>query len=168
MDFDDYQEEDRGPSRTALKREAEALQKLGEALVALPAAKLSDIPISEELADAIVKAQGIKAKGGRRRQLQFIGKLMRREDPGPIQAALDRLENRDAVGIAQHHQAERWRSRLLEEGDAALTEFLQQHPDTDPQRLRQLIRSARKEQAADKPARSAKELFRLIRAAVES
>jgi ribosome-associated protein len=155
----DYPE---GPSRTALKREAEALQALGKELVALPPARLKEVPLSEALADAVRLAQRITANGGRRRQLQLIGKLMRREDPEPIRAALDRIHNRSREAVAEQHLAERWRGRLLED-PAASSEFMALHPQTDQQRLRQLIRAAQQEQARDKPPRAARELFRLVR-----
>lgn len=154
------------PSRSARKREAEGLQDLGEALVALAPERLREIPLTEELAEAIRLAQRIKAHGGRRRQLQLIGKLMRQIDPTPIRDALARLENRSAAAIAEHHQAERWRERLLAESDTALTEFLDQYPAADRQQLRQLLRTARHEQAQDKPPRAARELFRLIRSTI--
>lgn len=156
------------PSRSARKREAESLQDLGEALVALSPERLREIPLTDDLAEAIQLAQRIKAHGGRRRQLQLIGKLMRRIDPGPIREALARLENRSAAAIAEHHQAERWRERLLAETEAALTEFLDQYPATDRQQLRQLLRAARQEQAQGKPPRAARELFRLIRSSIAS
>ncbi|HEX5513806.1 MAG TPA: ribosome biogenesis factor YjgA, partial [Gammaproteobacteria bacterium] len=101
-----------------------------------------------------------------RRQLQLIGKLMRQEDAEPIREALARLEHKSAAAIAEHHQAERWRERLLGEGDAAVTEFVAQYPTVDRQQLRQLIRSVQQEQAGNKPPRSARELFRLVRSLV--
>lgn len=151
------------PSRSARKREAEGLQKLGEQLVELPAAQLREIPLAPELLDAIQLAQRIRDHSGRRRQLQLIGKLMRQQDAEPIQAALDHLQQRSAAAIAEHHQAERWRERLLQEGNAALTEFMEQHPAGDRQQLRQLVRAAQQEQAASRPPRAARELFRLLR-----
>lgn len=150
-------------SRSARKRDAEGLQKLGEQLVELSAAQLQDIPLSPELVDAVRLAQRIGERGGRRRQLQLIGKLMRQEDPEPIREALARLEHRSAAAIAEHHQAERWRERLLTEGDTALSEFVAQYPAVDRQQLRQLVRTAKQEQAGGKPPRSTRVLFRLVR-----
>lgn len=165
MDHDDYDdnEDQRRITRGARKREAEAMRVLGDALVALSPERLKEIPLPEEIRDAIRLAQRISAHGGRRRQLQLIARLLRETDAAPIQAALDRLNNRSALAIAEHHQTERWRERLLSEGDAALTEFLAAHPGADPQRLRQLVRGAQQEAAAGRPPKSARELFRLLR-----
>lgn len=154
------------PSRSRRKREAEELQKLGEALVALPPERLREIPMSEELADSVRLAQRLSVRGARRRQLQLIGKLMRQEDTAPMQEALARLENRSAAAIAEHHRAERWRDRLMTEGDLAVAEFLAKHAAVDRQRLRQLVRAAQQERAAGKPPAAARELFRLVRSAI--
>lgn len=166
MDFDDDSFPTK-PSRNERKREAEDLQKLGEALVELPPERLRDIPMSTDLADNVRLAQRIKAHGGRRRQLQLIGKLMRQEDPAPIREALARLENKSAAAIAEHHQAERWRDRLIAEGETAVTEFLTEHVAVDRQRLRQLVRSAQQEkQTPERSPTSARALFRLVRDAI--
>ncbi len=165
--IDDDFDEDRGPSRSERKRQAEALQKLGEELVKLSPGRLRQVPMSEPLAEAVRQAQQIKAGGGRRRQLQLIGKLMRQQDPEPIRQVLDRIHNRDAGAIAQQHLAERWRDRLLTEANDALTEFLKQYPGAEAQQLRRLIANARREQAAGKPPRSARELFKLVRTTLE-
>lgn len=161
-DQDGFDDLERGPSRGALKREAEALQQLGAQLVALSPERLREVPMPEELAAAVAEAQRISARGGRRRQLQLIGKLMRRIDPEPIREALAHLENRSAAAIAGHHRAERWRERLLQD-EEAVTEFLAEHPQADRQRLRQLIRGAQQEQTRGQPPRAFRELFRLLR-----
>jgi ribosome-associated protein len=166
MEMDEFDRTEK-PSRNARKQEAEELQKLGEALVALSPERLREVPMSDELADNVRLAQRISARGGRRRQLQLIGKLMRQEDPEPIREALARLENRSAAAIAEHHQAERWRERLLTEGDSALSAFLAEHPDVDRQQLRQLLRAAQHEQEAGKPPRATRDIFRVLRRALE-
>lgn len=160
MEFDD--EDDRGPSRGERKREAEEQQKLGETLVALPADQLNAIPLDADLREAIELARRITARGGRRRQLQLVGKLMRHADTTSIRNGLEQVESHGKLAVARQKQAERWRERLLTEVDAAVTEFLVAYPETDVQRLRQLIHSARREQAAGKPSRSARELFKQI------
>ncbi|MEX0731637.1 MAG: ribosome biogenesis factor YjgA [Aquisalimonadaceae bacterium] len=167
MDFDDDDEVDPGPSRSERKREAEALQKLGNALIALSADQLHAIPLETDLREAIDLARRLTARGGRRRQLQLVGKLMRSADVEAIRAALEQLDSRGKQEAVRQKQAEGWRERLLAEGDVAVAAFLTAHPDTDVQRLRQLIQNARREQAAGKPPRSARELFRHIRAALE-
>ncbi|RFA29203.1 hypothetical protein CAI21_10565 [Alkalilimnicola ehrlichii] len=155
-----------GPSRSQRKREAHALKHLGEQLVTLPNEQLNRLPLSDALLEAIALAKRIKAHGGRRRQLQLIGKLLRQEDAEPIQTALQQLSNQHEGNVVAHHQAERWRERLLEEGDTALAEFMSDFPAADAQRLRQLIRAAKKEYAANKPPKSYRELFRLIRSQI--
>lgn len=160
-DYEDF--DDDRPSKSELKRESHALQDLGETLVELPAARLARVPLTDELREAVELARRIKQRGGRKRQIKFIGKLLRSGDPEPIQQALAEMESQDAADSARHHLAERWRERLLEEGDEALTAFLDENPGADRQRLRQLVRSARQEKAAEKPPRQARELFRLVR-----
>lgn len=161
QEYDDF--EDDRPSKSELKRESHALQDLGVTLVELPSARLARLPLDDELRDAVLLARRIKQRGGRKRQIKFIGKLLRGGDPEPIQKALEDMERQDAADSARHHLAERWRERLLDDGDEALTAFLDEYPTADRQRLRQLLRSAQQEKAAEKPPRSARELFRWVR-----
>lgn len=150
-------------SKSQLKRESNALQEMGEELVGLPASKLAKIPMPEELADAVDLARKIKARGGLKRQLQYIGKIMRNVDAGPIKQALNELKNAAGKEAAKFHRLEQWRDRLLDEGDAALGELLEEFPHADRQHLRQLIRNARQEAAKNKPPKSAREIFRYLR-----
>ena len=150
-------------SKSQLKRESHALQMLGEALVALPASRLAKIPMPEALADAVAEARCIKAYGGRKRQLQYIGKIMRSIDAEPIQQAMDELDNETARQNARFHRLEQWRDRLIAEGDAAFGELLQTYPQADRQHLRQLIRNAQREQAKGQPPKAAREIFRCLR-----
>jgi ribosome-associated protein len=154
-------------SKSQLKRESHALQELGEELVELPAAKLEKIPLPEELAEAVALARRIKARGGRKRQLQYIGKLMRKLDEEPIRLAMSQLKSESARETAQLHQLEQWRDRLVAEGDAALAELLEQQPQADRQHLRQLVRNAQREIKQNKPPKSARELFRYLRTLLE-
>lgn len=150
-------------SRSQLKREANALQSLGEELVKLPAAKLAKIPLPENLSDAIHEARNMKSRGAHKRQLQYIGKVMRHIDAEPIRKALDTLKDSSRQASAQLHKLEGWRDRLIEEGDSALSELLEEQPQADRQHLRQLVRNARDERLKNKPPRSARELFRSLR-----
>lgn len=150
-------------SKSQLKRESHALQALGEELVELPAAKLEKIPLPEELAEAVALARRIKARGGRKRQLQYIGKLMRKIDEEPIRQAMDQIKGESTRETARLHKLEQWRDRLLEEGDSALAELLGEYPDADRQHLRQLMRNAQREKKQNKPPKSARELFRYLR-----
>jgi len=164
QDDDRFDDDFGGPSKSQLKREATALQKLGEQLTALTPVQLEKIPLPVDLREAIQAAQQMRQHGARRRQLQYIGKVMRRIDTEPIQIALDRLKT--GQNTAQHHQLEQLCAALLAEDTASLTEFLTAYPDTDRQHLRQLIRNAVREQLQQKPPRSRRALFRYLREVV--
>ncbi len=150
-------------SKSQLKRESHALTDLGKELVELPQNKLDKIPLEENLLDAINLARRIKERGGKKRQLQFIGKLLRKADATPIIAAMDQLKNEHLQENARLHKLEQWRDRLIEEGDSALGELLSEHPDADRQHLRQLLRNAQRERKQNKPPKSARELFKYLR-----
>lgn len=154
--------EDEPLSKTKKKQQMHALQALGAELVDLPRDRLASMPLSADLLEAVREAQRITAHEGRRRQMQFIGRLMRDLDPAPIQERLDAWRGQSKAEIARQHLLERWRERLLAD-DAALTEYAQLHPQIELQTLRNLIRNARKEAAAGRPPKSSRELFRLIR-----
>ena len=155
------------PSKSQRKREMAALQDLGAELVDLAAADLARIPLPDRLSEAIDQARAITSHGARRRQLQFIGKIMRDVDPAPIRAALEKIRQHSARATAELHLIERWRDRILSEGQAALNEFSGQYPGADRQRLRQLMLNARKEQEKSLPPKSARSLFRALREIIE-
>lgn len=145
---DEPEHEYRGPSKSQRKREMTALQALGERLVALPANKLTQLPIGERLLDSVRQAQRIKSHEARRRQLQFIGKLMRDADSDAIAAQLAIWDNGSREQAALFHALEAWRDRLIESDDA-LTALLQHAPHVDIPHLRNIIRQARREQASN-------------------
>jgi ribosome-associated protein len=149
-------------SKTKRKQEMLELQSLGVALVALPEALLEDIALDDNLYRAVLEAKRISAHEGRRRQMQYIGRLMREVDPAPIRASLKAITGGSAQANARHKRLEALRLRLLED-DAALTEFVASHPSADLQALRALIRNSRKEQKEGKPPRAYRELFRLLK-----
>ena len=149
-------------SRTKKKEQVEELQKLGAALIALPAVQLDALGLPAELLAAVRAAQRITSHEARRRQVQFIGKVMRRVDPEPVRAALAAMAGQSASARARQKRLEQWRERLIGD-DAALTEFAGGHAGADLQEMRALIRNARKEIAEGKPPRAQRELFRLIR-----
>lgn len=151
------------PSKSQRKRDATRLQELGAALVELPAAKLATFALPENLLRAIADARGIQAHGGRRRQMQYIGKLMRDVDPGPIEEKLEQIRVGHHTASAHFHRLERLRERLIEDGDEALTELLSDHADLDRQQLRQLVRKARQEREKQQAPRAARQLFRYLR-----
>ncbi|MCX7890899.1 MAG: DUF615 domain-containing protein [Burkholderiales bacterium] len=143
-----------------------ALQALGERLVGVSAERLAEIGLPEDLLAAVRDAQRMTAREARRRQLQYIGRLMREVDPAPIRAKFEEWEGKLAAHTAMHRLAESWRERLLAEEDA-LTAFAQAVPAADLTALRGLVREARREQAAGQPPRRYRELFRLVRALLE-
>ncbi len=149
-------------SKTELKRDMEELQALGEELVKLKPGVLEKFPLSEELADAIKDAHRFKNEA-RRRQLQYIGKLMRFEEVEPIQAALDKVRNKHSQNTAVLHKLEALRDRVVEEGDSAIADVMELYPEADRQRLRQLYRQAAKEKKAGKPARAFREIFQILK-----
>nr|WP_113865380.1 ribosome biogenesis factor YjgA [Brenneria salicis]NMN93152.1 ribosome-associated protein [Brenneria salicis ATCC 15712 = DSM 30166]RBP65232.1 ribosome-associated protein [Brenneria salicis ATCC 15712 = DSM 30166]RLM31729.1 hypothetical protein BHG07_04240 [Brenneria salicis ATCC 15712 = DSM 30166] len=149
-------------SKSEIKRDAEALKALGAELVELGKNALEKIPLDDDLRAAIELAQRIK-KEGRRRQLQLIGKLLRARDPEPIQAALDKLKNRHNQQVALFHKLELLRDRLVTEGDDAIPDILALCPHADRQQLRSLVRNAQKEQAANKPPKSTRQIFQYLR-----
>ena len=162
--YDNSAMQDETPSKTRKKRAMDELQALGEALASLPDSALASISLPDSLAEAIAEARRITSRGGRRRQLQYIGRLMRDLDPAPIRAELERVEGRSAADAARHRRLEQLRVRLLED-DEALTEFAREHPAVDLQALRTLIRNARREQKEGRPPRAFRELFRVLREA---
>ncbi len=154
--------QDEIPSKTKKKQEMHELQKLGAALVQLSAAHLDRVSLPEALAQAVREARRIRSHEAKRRQVQFIGRLMRELDPEPIRAQLAVVEGGSAQARASHQRVEHWRARLMAD-DAVLTEFAREYAVADLQQLRALLRNARKEQAEGKPPRAYRELFRIIR-----
>lgn len=151
------------PSKSQRKRDMTALQKIGEILVKLSASDLAKIPLDDRLAEAITAARAITNHEGKRRQLQYIGKLMRNVDPAPIEEALDKIQGKHQQTQARFHQLEHWRDKLINEGDAVLQEFIQQYPNADHQRIRQLVRNAQKEHKEGRNLGASTELFRYLR-----
>ncbi len=160
---DEFDPEHAPPSKSSLKRDAHALQQLGARLVDLPESVWSMLGLPDSLVAALREAGRLHARGGRKRQLQFIGKLMRDVHPEPILNYFEQERLKTRKLAQAHHELEAWRDRLMEEGDTAVETFLERHAQADRQHLRQLIRQARKEQAHNKPPKSSRALFRYIR-----
>ena len=153
------------PSKSALKREAHELQKLGQELIELPDARLAAIPMEERLLSALKELKKTKSHEGRRRQLQYVGKLMRFADVEPLREAVSAFKLGHAQDAVRLHHAERWRAELVADTDA-LTRWMQKHPDSDAQRLRSLIRAAQKDAALppeQRHGRAWRELFQFIK-----
>ena len=156
------EEEELPPSKTKIKKQMHELRDLGKELTELGKDQLAQLDIPESLRDAIREMKNINKFGAQRRQIQYIGKLMREIDPAPILAKLDVWKGRSQQHIAHTHQLERWRDRLME-NDAALTELLAAHPQADAQRLRTLIRNAQKEMEAGRPPKNYREIYQVLR-----
>jgi ribosome-associated protein len=167
------------PSRTELKNASDELQKLGEDLLTLREDLFAGLPLPEKLVDAILLAKRITNFEGKRRQKQFIGKLMHRLDPeavGAVTAALRLQHGQSAKDTLLLHRAEKWRDSLIADDDS-LGQWLQEFPGTDAQQLRALIRQARKEARLVKEAdaggpprqgRAYRQIFTLVRAQLSS
>ncbi len=159
------------PSKTQLKAEADEKQALGEALLTLRADLTARLDLPEKLLQALADAKKISNFEGRRRQMQFIGKLMRPLDPDPIRDAINEQANGSAQLTLQLHLAEQWRDKLIE-SDGALGAWLTEHPETDAQQLRALARQARKDAVPEKPGaaprhgKSYREIFKLVKLAL--
>ena len=159
---DNIDDIDLPPSKTKIKQQMLDLQDIGEQLVELGNDRLKELNLPERLYDAVREMKRINKFGAQRRQMQFIGRLMREVDAAPIIAKLEVWNGKSLQHIAWQHQIERWRDRLLED-EAALTELLADHPTADTQRLRALIRNALKEKELLKPPKSYREIFQVLR-----
>ena len=155
-------EEELQISKTRRKREMQELQDLGEELVALTPDKLAGLDLPTRLLDAVLDARRISKFGALRRQMQYVGRLMRDADAEAIRAQLDVWKGTSVAETARLHAIERWRTRLIGD-DLALGELLGQFPRADAQRLRALIRNVKREAAAKKPPKSFRELFQELR-----
>ena len=151
-------------SKTQLKKESQALKDLGERLVSLSPAALKQIPLDDELFGAINHAQQInRKKDGYRRQLQFIGKLMRSRDPAPITLALDKLKGQHTEANKHFHKLEQIRDKLLGGSDQTAHEICQQYQQLDMQKIRQFQRQARKQAEREQPPTAARQLFQYLK-----
>ncbi len=162
--FDDEFQDDLGPSKSQLKREMHALQDLGKRMLDLNDEQLATLSISETLKAAIIESRRIPQREARRRHLQNIGKVLRQEDdPEAIGRAIDAFHAGSEEHTRRHHLAERWRDRMISEGDKVVGEFIDYCPSADVQHLRNLVRNARKEVEKGKNTGQARKLFRALR-----
>lgn len=158
-----------GPSRSQQRREALGVLELAEALVALTPAQLSRVPVPESTMPHIEETRRITSHIARKRQLAFLAKQMRKLDEDELQAMRDALDEKSAASrteVAALHRVENWRERLIDGGDEALAQFVDEHPDADRQRLRQLVRNTLEERKRGKPPAAFRELFRELRETV--
>jgi ribosome-associated protein len=155
-------------SKSQRRRDALEIRALAARLIALSQAQLAQVPLDDQLRAEIEQARRIRSNVARKRQLQFVAKLMRRSDPTEIQAALEAFDQEARQLTARQHRSEAWRDHLLAAGDAAIGELLQKRRDADAQALRQLVRNAQREARADRPPAAARALFRELRALDEA
>lgn len=157
-------------SKTQRKAEADAQQMVGKKLLALTKDQLSKLNLNESLYDAVTEAKRLTSNGAIRRQLQYIGRLMRNIDIEPITDQLARWEGKSSEENARFHALERLRDRLINEPSKsnALQDFIKQYPHADIQKIRTLCRNALKEQSTNKPPKSSRELFKFLREITES
>ncbi|MEW9797901.1 ribosome biogenesis factor YjgA [Alteromonas sp. CYL-A6] len=163
--FDDIEDNgDEWISKSELKRQADARQKLGETLVDLTPSHLATIPMDDDLEEAVMLARSInRKKDGFRRQLQFIGKLLRGRDTADIEAALDRLNHQHQASNAAFHAIEKARDAIISQGDAAIQSLLEAHPGLERQKLRQFHRQINKEREKNAPPKAFRELFQYLK-----
>jgi ribosome-associated protein len=162
---DEFEQTYERPSKSQLKRESLALQKLGAELIDSPRDRVKAMVMPEDVREAILECQTIKDHEGRRRQLQFVGKKMRSlqaEELAIIQQTIESWHGASKADTAQLHALERRRDKLLVD-EGALTSLLSKHPELDAQHLRTLIRNARKEQAEQKPPKAYREIFQILK-----
>ena len=154
------------PSKTQLKNRSHELQALGVALAALSDNALAAMPLPEPLRDAVELYRRTKTHEGRRRQMQYVGKLMHNADEAVLREAVAAATLGTAQSALALHEAERWRAELIA-GDDAMTRWMAEHPETDTQQMRSLVRAARRDAAALAPEarqpRSFRELFQFIK-----
>ena len=150
-------------SKSQLRRDALEVKALAARLIAMNPSTLGRLPLDETVRAAIVEGRRIRSHVARKRQLQFVAKLLRREELEPIAAALASLDDDARRTTVRQHRCEEWRDRLLEIGDRALENLLQHRSDGDVPALRGCIRQARKESASGRPPAAARKLFRLLR-----
>lgn len=151
------------PSKSQIKRDMVELQKLGESMLKLSDLQLVRIPMPEQILESIRFAKTLKTHESIRRQLQYIGKLMREYDAEEIRLALKKNEMENEVNTRHFHQLEQWREQLIEQGDEVLKQFVTEYPNTDVQHLRQLIRNAKQDRKNNKNTGSEKKLFKYLR-----
>ena len=154
-------------SKTCLKKRSSDLQKLGRILSQLSPRELDRLQLDPKLRSAVDDACRISGGSALKRQIKFIGGLLRVMDVPPIRERLAALKMQSNRGVRYHHRLENWRERLLEDGDRTIGDLVDEVPTVDRQRLRQLVRIARKERAQEKTPHATKALYRYLREVLE-
>ena len=171
VNFDDVDEDDdiEIVSKSQLKRESQAITRLGKKLTELSDAQLADIPLDEPVREAIALAHKIQNKrSALKRHFLFLGKLLRARDTDPIIAAIERIDKTGQIEIQRHHQAERWRDQILEQGFEAIESFVSLQPDADRQKLRQLWRNYSQAKTDSKKIQASRQIYKDLKAVLDS
>jgi len=162
----DNEEESHRPNKSQLKREADALFKLGKRLAELETTTIQTLNLPNELASAINAAKDIHSNIALKRQFKRIGKMLRSIDTEPLKELVEKRDLQHKKGVGEFHQIEKWRDRLIREGSSAVSELLDRYPNMDRQRLNQLVRGAAKEAQLEKPPKSSRQLFRFLKESI--
>lgn len=170
--LEDYEDEELyyavRPNKTQIKRDIAVIFKMAEEMTELSAEHLANLELPENILLAVNEAARLPHKGARKRQLKYVTAQLRKIELDEIQEKLARLKNRSAHAVREHHQAERWRDRLIADtGNEVMTQLLSEFPSADTQQLRQLQRNAKKELAAEKPPKSARLLYQYLKKLLE-
>ncbi|MGO1693589.1 MAG: ribosome biogenesis factor YjgA [Marinobacter sp.] len=157
-----------GPSKSQLKRDMHALQNIGKRMIELSNDQLDTLTISDTLRSAIEESRRIRQNEAKRRHLQYIGKIIRQEDnPDGVLRAIDAFDSGSEEHTRRHHLAERWRDRMITDGDSVAGEFFSYCPGADIQHLRNLVRNARRDVEKQKNTGQTRKLFRYLRECVD-
>lgn len=151
------------PNKSQIKRDMAVLFELSEEMAELSSTQLNFLELPENIHKAVVEVSGMPHKGARKRLLKYITGLLHKIEVEPILEKMARIKNKSAHAVREHHTIERWRDRLIAGGNEALTELLDEYPQTDHQRLRQLLRNAQKEVESAKPPKSSRLLYRYLK-----
>lgn len=156
------------PSKSQRKRDMTTLQKMGETIVNLTKSKFAKLELPPQLAKAIIDARAIESATVRRRQLQYIGKIMRNVDSDAIQKSLQNLDHNSQQNNAKLRQIETWRQQLITDTDETFHQLLIQYPQLDRQFVNQLLRNIKKQPPTEKSASASKELFQYLKKLAEN
>lgn len=155
-------------TKSQIKKAMHEIQKIGETLITLSESQLSKIPLPDNVRDAILQAHTLKKNNeAMRRHLQYIGKIMRQIELGPILAALHKIQVHHNQRNKMFHAIEQWRDQLIAQGDEGIQKFLELYPQTDRQQLRQLVRNAKHDREQEKKTGGELSLFRYLKSIID-
>ena len=156
------------PNKSEQKRQLAVIQDLVVSLIEVPEKTQIELGLSDQIRNELKQARAMKAGSARKRLIKHLTKLCSQQEMAPVLEYFDKESLRQQQSNARFHALERWRDRLIETGDEAIQEFLEQYPNTDRQQLRQLVLGGKRERETGKPAGAGKKLFRLIREIAET